>query len=122
MQVVEIYNANNAAEAHCVFQILDDANIKCCVVGGDTAFPGAGTGLALPRILVAEHDAERARDLLAARLTELGINQSAPRRQFQFRLAALFTVTTLVAVVLGLYTFLGPELTMPIVLGLLTVI
>ena len=122
MNVVEIYNANNAAEAHCVFQILDDAKIKCCVVGGDFASLGLGTSVAPTSILVAEDESQRARELIAARLVELGINQYEPKRPFQFGLAALFTVITLVAIVLGLYPTLGPELTLPVVLGVLTAI
>jgi putative signal transducing protein len=122
MNVVEIYNTNNAAEARCVFQILDDATIKCCVVGGDFASLGLGTSVAPTSILVAEDDAQRARDLLAVRLAELGINQYEPKRPFQFGLAALFTVITLVAIVLGLYPTLGAELTLPVVLGVLTAI
>jgi hypothetical protein len=122
MQVVEIYKASEPAEAQSICQILDDAEIKCRVVGGDLTALGVGTGLALTSILVAEDDAHRARELVAARLTDLGINRSRPVRPFQFGLAALFTLITVVAVALGLYPTLGPELTLPLVVGVLTAV
>src|SRR5262245_20038096 len=119
MRVTEIYKASNAAEAHCVCQILDEAGIASRAVSGDVAFAGLRAGIDQHPVLVAAADAQRAREHLAARLEELGMNQSQAETPFQYGLSALLIITSLVAITLGLDHALGPELAQLLVLSFL---
>jgi len=107
LRIVEAYKAGSSVEAHCIGQLLQEAGIKYQIAGENLAsLYGIEPAWAMPSILVAEDDLQRARQLIADQLG-LSLAEPHPTPVFRYGMRALLINLTLIAIIFGLYVPLG---------------